>query len=768
MSILRLFTRISGYSFALFFVLSLTGCLARPKFVSANGSRSSFDHTLVKSMKCMECHEATRPDPKIDASTGATLIHGDGADCAACHVAGTSWRSFPRFSHTPTPESCVSCHQSNRPTQPVNRFDHTVAGTGDCVSCHAGNAGIAWAGALFSHMPIPTQCATCHEGNRPLDVVAGFSHDAGGSGDCSSCHFSPGVKWSGATFSHTPNPASCNDCHANKRPVGLVGTPPFDHASGGSGDCVSCHKQPGVVWSGAKYDHTPTPTSCNDCHAGKRPVGLVGSPPFDHASGGSGDCVSCHKQPGVLWSGASFSHKPAPASCNNCHEAKRPVGLIGTPPFDHAIAGKGDCVSCHKQPGVTWSGASFSHSNPVPTTCIGCHLSKRPSAVVNGFDHSVSGTGDCVTCHKQPGVSWAATTYTHNPVPATCANCHSADRPATLINRFSHTVAGQGDCKSCHNKPGVAWTGGTYSHNPAPTQCSVCHTSNRPTGAAGTPPFNHATAGMGDCSSCHKSFAAWSGAKYDHTPVPTTCIGCHLSKRPVGPVGPVGTPPFDHANGGTGDCVSCHKKPGVSWTGGSFSHTPAPTACSTCHSAERPKTLINRFSHTVAGTGDCVGCHKKPGVDWLGAVYTHNPKPTSCATCHSADRPTAVVSNFDHSKFGTGDCASCHKNPGGVWSGATYSHANPTPTTCFTCHSSNATFKAQSTVPNTRDGFNHKYGTECASCHKSNIGVSWAGGKYNHSPLPATKTCKPCHTNREHNSSQECATCHKTYGSWAH
>ena len=331
-------------------------------------------------------------------------------------------------------------------------------------------------------------CSDCHAGTRPIGPVGtpAFDHaanDGAGLGDCKSCHLQSAttLDWSGGSFSHDPAPTACLDCHLGKRPVGLAGSPPFDHANGGMGDCVSCHQPESATqtdWSGASFSHSPAPASCSGCHASKRPTGLVGNPPFDHALAGMGDCKSCHQPESATqtdWSGGSFSHSPAPATCIECHAAKRPMGQVGTPPFDHALAGMGDCKSCHLPKSATqtdWTGGSFSHS-PAPATCIDCHLADRPATVVNGFDHSATGTGDCVDCHHSPGVTWAGGTgFDHNALaPATrCDSCHAAQRPAAAINvawtghpnnpnKFLHSVVVSIDCKACHMDAGGVWAG---------------------------------------------------------------------------------------------------------------------------------------------------------------------------------------------------------------------------------------------------------------------------------------------------------------------
>ena len=120
---------------------------------------------------------------------------------------------------------------------------------------------------------------------------------------------------------------------------------------------------------------------------------------------------------------------------------------------------------------------------------------------------------------------------------------------------------------------------------------------------------------------------------------------------PWSKVSPAG---ITHGNGQ--DCVACHAGPGTggawgatqSFTGGHYSHPPAPvasTSCIACHMSQRPDLVIGAaqaaaaldgFDHEVLATGDCLGCHQAtvaagsytryygpggvlPGGDWKGA-----------------------------------------------------------------------------------------------------------------------------------------------------
>ncbi len=770
-----------------FSLFALSGCLNTPANQSIDPAFALGipDHSAFGNTPCVTCHEVDRPPPTIQAGTGIPMPHGDGRDCGECHVAGgASWREFTTFSHSPTPETCSDCHLSAQPTTLVNRMLHTYPGVGDCVACHAASAGVAWTGGTYAHQPIPGTCVECHAVDRPSGVVNGFSHDAGGTGDCAACHHSVGVTWADGFFTHSPAPARCSDCHAGDRPLGVVGNPPFDHAAhngAGLGDCKSCHMVLSATqrdWTGGTFSHSPVPGTCIDCHAAARPVGPAGNPAFDHANGGMGDCKSCHtvtvaNPTEADWAGGSYSHVPTPAACITCHAGDRPAGPVGNPAFDHAIAGMGDCKSCHTVTvahpvQANWAGGNFSHV-PAPTTCIECHINQRPVVLTaSGFDHSKNGTGDCVDCHHDAGVSWSATTFDHNQLsPDTrCDSCHAAQRPPAPLNvawaghpnnpnQFVHAVVATLDCKGCHADAGGAWTPGTYAHVPNPGQCNVCHVNQRPTAVVNG--FSHSAGGMGDCVSCHAVMSPtktdWTGGSFTHTNAITACAPCHTADRPVGPVGPV--PQFNHANGGLGDCISCHAMQSATqtdWSGGSFNHVPKPATCAGCHSPEKPaaavrisaqstdgRTYQNDYLHNLIA-GDCVACHivrSATQTDWTGGDYNHSPVPATCVACHAITRPGAGQSAFNHTQPGLADCNTCHSFPGQRWTGASavpsivtltpptgksawgnFTAAHPTidsaksGLTCATCHGTNTSAKII--------GYDHAFpviGVKCVYCH---------------------------------------------------
>lgn len=217
----------------------------------------------------------------------------------------------------------------------------------------------------------------------------------------------------------------------------------------------------------------------------------------------------------------------------------------------------------------------------------------------------------------------------------------------------------------------------------------------------------------------------------------------------------------------------------------SFSHDGITNSCAACHATGAPFAAFPAAGHQDIGLQDCSSCHNT--TTWVGSNSPHffgAPVPTTCISCHTSRRPSGTVGTvslvnnitptgglFDHAtNGGQGDCVDCHTsvptNVGVTWAGGSFSHS-PMPATCSGCHS--ASQVPTGTTPNRVDGFTHaaNFGTECASCHKvvtANVGASWSKGFFNHANNnPNTLgTCSPCHDSRFHHAGQFCVDCHNT------
>jgi hypothetical protein len=283
-------------------------------------------------------------------------------------------------------------------------------------------------------------------------------------------------------------------------------------------------------------------------------------------------------------------------------------------------------------------------------------------------------------------------------------------------------------------------------------------------------------------------------ASFKHSGTEASCVACHEAQRPI--------PVANVAHGNGGDCVECHQA-GVGWLAGvtAFNHSPLPTSCSACHVSKRPTVLIHSFSHAIHGTGDCVSCHTanpaNAGITWAGGVYDHRDARglmvSSCTECHAQRRPTALVNGFNHQTASVlaQDCATCHRNPGVNWAGGQFTHS-PVPTSCNSCHAGSrpapTTLLPAGGVANLFVHSARFQGDgDCATCHlakPANLGVTFAGGTFNHQELNSATgslqgvtTCTTCHeVQRPTNHATlgytgDCVSCHNTASyvgvSWA-
>lgn len=542
-------------------------------------------------------------------------------------------------------QNCSQCHERHRPA-PLNGRAH---GDGkDCLGCH--KPGTNWKDALgFSHAPLPSSCATCHETDRPAQTqlpIPAAAPVAGhfGTQDCISCHLTQRVSGVKFQFSHQgatgATVTTCLPCHEARRK-----TP--DHYPGQ--DCASCHTDPAKSWlasSGTPHPgNNPPLNSCSSCHQKDRPAVAKYPPPGSATvSGhyGTEDCFSCHDPKTASLLKFVFNHAAngkARASCLPCHESKRPS-------LNH-YPGQ-DCATCHTDSTKPWTMPSKSPhpgNNPFPSTCLNCHESKRPLTTKlptpGGTMNSHFAPKDCQECHAPRSNTVTVFKFDHNAngkSRTSCLPCHEGRRPS------ANHYPGQ-DCVSCHLDPAKPWASSVSSphpqNNPSPTTCAGCHAKDRPTMVQFPAPGLRVSGHFDtvDCFSCHNpKSSTLTVFKFDHNAngVPrTSCLPCHEAKRPTTVINN-----FSHSIAGTGDCISCHKQPGVTWAGGSYNHDPKPSTCASCHESKRPTSLIGKFSHTNAG--ECATCHKTPGDSWKGATFNHSPAPSSCTTCHGGARPRAL------------------------------------------------------------------------------------------------------------------------------
>ncbi|MGZ3803964.1 MAG: cytochrome c3 family protein [Pseudobdellovibrionaceae bacterium] len=285
----------------------------------------------------------------------------------------------------------------------------------------------------------------------------------------------------------------------------------------------------------------------------------------------------------------------------------------------------------------------------------------------------------------------------------------------------------------------------SFKHTGQETSCSACHELSRPTTTVGfiglnpNAPFDYFSHASGtDCITCHnpqalsRTSADWAKGYYVHSPLLTSCVGCHSSQRPTTLV----AGGFNHSTSGTGECFTCHQSAlqtsfsnlsnwsGAAGTPASLVWDPAqditltaqiPTYADTSIISLASQTLsyhmsMNHNTTQVKATDlqNCALCHAGassgsylPGEFHPSLTKANLGQPTSCSDCHNSSvRPKGFVGPTNStrippspimkhdavvwSKNSAGnyvatttslmnnDCSTCHKQPGVAWTAAQY------------------------------------------------------------------------------------------------
>jgi hypothetical protein len=140
------------------------------------------------------------------------------------------------------------------------------------------------------------------------------------------------------------------------------------------------------------------------------------------ASGGSGDCVSCHENGGTLTYSTDFDGA-------NGHKVQDHTGVTGFATCSTTCHG-GDVVNLDVTPDV--------HND----TCSNCHTDINTNGTLragaNGWGTAVGGAGDCASCHGAYSTNYKVhDVQDHTGVTgqATCTECHGGMYTVILVQR---------------------------------------------------------------------------------------------------------------------------------------------------------------------------------------------------------------------------------------------------------------------------------------------------------------------------------------------
>jgi hypothetical protein len=791
-----------------------------------------------------------------------------GLACSTCHLDANSGSLFPGALHSslanlsqPAPLGCIDCHGVSAPTGFVGPTATSPARTPP--SGEMKHDAVVWsAGAPTSTRVVTADCGTCHlspTANLPATWATGTAGT------------SPARFHAALTAAGLAQPTTCVDCHANTRPTGTLtsatATVPagltFSHAAGASGDCATCHTQVGTAWSGARF-HLPgsaNPSSCLPCHAGQRPATASGwastsytASPFDYGTNTAGithgegqDCALCHTGPGTggAWGGAQqsfvgghFAHGPSTISgstCIACHMSQRPDLVLGAAQaatklagFDHAVAATGDCIGCHQAtatagtyvnyygPGGVFPGGDWKGAKGYP----GDQLVSAPNRFVTVTEISLvrATAGGLVTGTTSSQTTlYNAILHTSAQIPAavspgpasapdstTCWHCHVHDATGAVTSFANGVFHASLSSYS-------ATVGGPVTPLPQPTgMCTDCHSQMRPTGiveraASDLQPMDHAAPFTGtvtiagqtvtsvsglDCSTCHQSPGnTWGDGAFHSkisSAVPADCVACHYPLMTDGPradtvSGVAYAMSHDSAQLTLQTCTTCHTTAlsastatpalATAWKTGSFhaSVPTQPTACLDCHAVSEPAATTptqSSWSYTLAagGTSSNAGQWMNHGAATVVGL--------DCAACHAADAKTSGSAWSKADQFhvvvpSPAACQGCHGLTNGSGTVAGTGNNLPVGLTSSTTLTTASANSITGVPAGTHDQITHAdanvTGHDCNFCHtqagRSTAagiqGAEWAQARFHASFTAATPLllngttgrCSSCHMN---------------------
>ncbi|MGH3055379.1 MAG: hypothetical protein ACRDL7_10425, partial [Gaiellaceae bacterium] len=320
----------------------------------------------------------TRPGTTATATSVADPAHPASGDCSNCHVGTTAFVGMQMPSnHIPYSSSatCNGCHtSSDYAVIPTLTAIHANAPstTGNCVQCHGSAApSFAIPAANFSivglpsnHIPTTASCEACHVG-------AGSS--------VATLPVVNGSKFSGSLMSHTGITTNCMACH---QPAGSA--TPFVGITAIVG-------MPATTPVGAS-SHIPSGTTCEVCHGGSTPTGLV-------------QASATKTAPGTAFATpvptTTQIHSGVSSGCSACHDSANVWMGVSAYPI---------------MPTTLTAGASYTGFQTRPRTAAGTY---------NVADPAHPSTGDCSQCHSSTA-AFTAVDKPANHIPyATSAQCNA-------------------------------------------------------------------------------------------------------------------------------------------------------------------------------------------------------------------------------------------------------------------------------------------------------------------------------------------------------
>ena len=711
---------------------------------------------LPSSTKCENCHLGSTPSALVPAvatksapgsaflspAPTAAMIHsGVTGSCSSCHETNAVWMSMGQY---PITTSAPFKGFQTRPQSVAGQFfvaDAKHPTSGDCSNCHGGFSDFTAPSMPANHIPVSASatCVACHT-NPDFAVMPSIAlihaNAQSTTANCAQCHSTAAAASfaiPAAGFSIVAPPANhipfgstaCETCHVGANssltlPVqntAKFSNSAFSHA-GITNNCAVCH---GPTITGASFvgiksivvmppfavagaaSHIPSSTTCEVCHLGSTPSGLVAgnatktapgtafktpvpTGPMIHTGISSG-CSACHEK-GFVWMGVDsypIAPKTVVAGASYTGFQTRPFASAGTYSVaDAAHPATGDCSQCHNSTtAFSAAGKPTGHMPTTIATCATCHLTAGDYSYATGklASNTILHTGissGCIACHTAgtgagPFAGCATQAACTAPPPITYQPKMmplAAGAAATAPSSLTHVPVAGIACESCHSKTNFTAFSGTSMSSAAHTAvkalpCMSCHERNYKWFGVTmkTRPSAHATvtarAAPNDCdnSGCHtysKGFLALIKPVIREAAVNAT-LGSLLPNLQT-PAG--GAVAYDHQGVEAGRCKTCHD--GQHASGMPARHLMVNNSCDTCHRSTTWKPAY--FNHGGIGANTCLVCHNGLGAPAKPAGHFMTAR--SCDSCHKtvAWQPVGYshISPAYKPGVAAGTCVSCH------------------------------------------------------------------------------------------------------------
>jgi hypothetical protein len=772
---------------------------------------------------CEACHYANTPSGKIAVSATTTAVAWGGnsgfytpaplgkdihsavkGNCSLCHEAPFTWTGMAKYPIKTTLNAATSetlyTGFNTRPTVNAAAVNSPQLGghppTGDCSLCHGSTDNFSAIAKGNNHIPTAPNalCQSCHTNvnatnkdysSPPSHLAIHANGPTNTSTNCAQCHDTANsAKYSRAAVNG--NPAYTVVGATTKGVNGAASSHvPYSNVS----NCTGCHTAAATTsytsFAGGLYSHTGITTGCETCH---------GAPMLTTTFQGTLNVVTMTN---YAQGPGTDAHIPAAnnATCEDCHKASVPAGLVsavaastaprGTGFYKNALPTSGeihskltlqsDCLVCHDST-KTWGNMALAYPRNYTaiTTVVGAQykgFNTRPISGGGGFsiadanhpvgkcgdchlnfdyfdgvgkpqDHMPTSVSSCTTCHlAPPDYSYAANKLASDSV------LHTGITTTPLVKFTTKTLGDPKTCVTCH----VGGTGvsGTAPFAGCSSQSSPSCKSPIPRDYQPTPaPSNHLPIGNVDCIGCHK--ATGTNFTFAGTDMGTTnnidATTMHSNVKTAGV-----------------QCQACHEAGyETKWAGVTFSaktqtrkpsaHTStkskAPNDCVNCHAFSDGKFNRAMLRPIIRAARGGIGANRllpNQQADIttrgsLGNTFDHQGVEVGkCKTCHDGKQASGMPARH---LMVTTSCDTCHRTT--VWTPAQFSHNGISPNTCLACHNGlSATTKPAGHFMTPRS---------CDSCHKT---MGWKPVSYSHmSPnFRATadaQTCVACHiTNSE-------------------